>query len=85
MHLTMLAMQVPQTLLSFARDAAQAAFARGVLHFASAIASFYFCRDPFGNGRAARFGNLVVNVSASEPKAIANGDQIRSFFNTHAH
>jgi len=55
----------------FARDAAQAALARGVFHFASTIAGFYFCRNLLGDRRAASFSNLVVNVSASEAKAIA--------------
>jgi hypothetical protein len=78
-------LQISQNVSSFTRDAAQAAFPGGVFHFASTIAGFYFCRNPLGDRRAARLGNLVLNIPPRKAKAVANRDRIRGLFNTHAH
>src|SRR5882672_6781158 len=78
-------LQIPPAVSSFARDAAEAALARRVFYFASAIAGFHFCRNPLSDRGAARFGNLFMNVSAGEAKAIANRDRVRGLLNTHAH
>jgi len=69
-----------RSILGGSNDITQAAFARGILHFAGAIARLHLRLNLLGNCRTTCLGDLVLNVTSCEPKAVANRNGFRCLF-----
>src|SRR5882724_8180673 len=72
-----------QSLRGSSRHVTEAAFARWILHLASAVACLHLSCDSLGYSGAPGLGNLVLDFLSREPEAVANRNWVGLLFRTN--